>query len=98
MRKQLDGLASLAKNKMDSPIHEGQLFVFINRKRTHMKALYYSRGGLCLWSKRLERGCFHQVITDNNRTHKAGLTWTQLQCLIDGINWQKAAKNKRFVR
>ena len=96
MRKQFDGLAALAKNKMDSPIHEGQLFVFINRKRTHMKALYYSKGGLCLWCKRLEQGHFHSVSGDDNMHHKTGLSWAQLQCLIDGIDWQKHVKNKRF--
>ena len=27
---------------------------------------------------------------------KIALDWAQLQCLIDGINWQKTQKNKRF--
>ena len=96
MRKHFDGLAAIAKNKMAGKVVEGQLFVFVNRKRTYMKALYYSRGGLCVWSKRLERGHFHCVRATDQNQHKAELRWTQLQCLIDGINWQKAAKNKRF--
>jgi len=97
MRKQFDGLAALAKNKMSGQVSDGYLFVFINRKRTYMKALYYSKGGLCLWCKRLEQGRFHQVTTRGDNTHKTQLTWAQLQCLIDGINWQKLAKNKRFL-
>ena len=97
MRKQFDGLVALAKNKMASQVIDGQLFVFINRKRTYMKALYYSKGGLCLWCKRLERGHFHKIKTSNEDSNKIGLTWAQLQCLIDGINWQKAVKNKRFA-
>jgi transposase len=98
MRKQFDGLATLAKNKMDGQVNHGHLFVFINRRRTHMKALYYCQGGLCLWSKRLEQGRFHDVKTADDHPHKAGLSWAQLQCLIDGINWQKIVKNKRFIR
>ncbi|EPJ48082.1 MAG: hypothetical protein OFPII_04150 [Osedax symbiont Rs1] len=31
-------------------------------------------------------------------SEKIPLNWTQLQCLIDGINWQKAPQNKRFSR
>jgi len=97
MRKQFDGLAALAQTAMDGQAASGELFVFINRKRTQMKVLYYSRGGYCLWSKRLERGCFHKVAIDNHDT-TIPLDGTQLQCLIDGINWQKAAKNKRLLR
>lgn len=96
MRKQFDGLATLAKNKMAGKVNEGHLFVFINRRRTQMKALYYSKGGLCLWGKRLEKGRFHQVTQDNESENSTALTWAQLQCLIDGIHWQKLAKNKRF--
>lgn len=98
MRKQFDGLAAMAKNKMAASVVDGQLFVFINRKRTHIKALYYSRGGLCLWSKRLERGRFHQIGQDDHSVDKSRLTWAQLQCLIDGIDWQKAPKKLRFIR
>ncbi|WP_220783740.1 IS66 family insertion sequence element accessory protein TnpB, partial [Shewanella sairae] len=61
--------------------------------QTMMKVLYFSRGGYCLWSKRLELGRFHRV--DGN-SDKINLTWTQLQCLIDGINWQKHVKSRRL--
>ena len=98
MRKQFDGLSALVKNKMADQVIDGHLFVFINRKRTQMKALYYSKGGLCLWSKRLEQGCFHQVVSGKNVSNKMALSWGQLQCLIDGINWQKAVKSRRFIR
>lgn len=39
----------------------GQLFVFINRRATQMKALYFDRGGYCVWAKRLEQGQFHPM-------------------------------------
>ncbi len=93
MRKQFDGLIVLAKHQLHASPMSGELFVFINRKQTMMKVLYFSRGGYCLWSKRLELGRFHHVEGDGD---KINLTWTQLQCLIEGINWQKQVKNKRF--
>lgn len=96
MRKQFDGLMALAKHKMQGQVVEGQLFVFVNRKRTYIKALYYSRGGLCLWSKRLERGCFQRITPDVANGVSHALNWTQLQCFIEGINWKKSAKNKRL--
>jgi len=98
MRKQFDGLAASVQPKMHSSATSGELFVFINRNRTQMKVLYYTQGGYCLWSKRLEKGRFHQVLDNNHLTEKLPLNWAQLQCLIDGINWQKMVKNKRFIR
>ena len=95
MRYQFNGLAALAQSKLKRPANSGELFVFINKRRTYIKILYYSRGGYCLWSKRLEQGQFQQVKSDND---KISLNWAQLQCLIEGINWQKAAKNKRYTR
>lgn len=93
MRKQFDGLAALVRVKMNASPIDGGLYVFVNRRRTQMKILYYSKGGYCLWSKRLERGCYNQV---DNMDDKIALNWAQLQCLIEGINWQKMRKNKRI--
>ena len=98
MRRQIDGLTALAQTKMNCQASSGELFVFINRRRTYMKILYYSKGGYCLWSKRLEQGRFQQVLGDHKGADKLPLNWAQLQCLVDGINWQKAAKSKRFSR
>jgi len=95
MRKQFDGLAALVQTKLETQASNGDLFVFINRKRTQMKVLYYSKGGFCPWAKRLEQGRFHAL---ENRDLKIPLVWAQLQCLIDGIDWQKSKPSKRYLR
>ncbi len=93
MRRQFDGLAAMVTNQLQLQAHVGDWFVFINRKRTHMKILYYHQGGYCLWAKRLERGTFAKLDGVNN---KLGLNSAQLQCLIDGIYWQKGRQNRRL--
>jgi transposase len=93
MRKQFDGLAALVNNQMKMPAQQGDWFVFVNRKRTMMKVLYYHQGGYCLWSKRLERGTFAKVAGSGG---KIALNTAQLQCLIDGVYRQKGKKNKRL--
>lgn len=93
MRKQIDGLAVLAKHKLHQSPTSGDLFVFINRRRTMMKVLYYHQGGFCLWSKRLERGCFAKL---HKETQQIPLSWAQLLCLIEGIKWQENQQNKRL--
>ncbi|MDC0603052.1 IS66 family insertion sequence element accessory protein TnpB [Aliiglaciecola sp.] len=93
MRKQFDGLAGLVNSQMQMQAQLGDWFVFVNRKRTMMKELYYHQGGFCLWSKRLERGTFAKVTGDEG---KIALNAAQLQCLIDGIYWQKGKQSKRL--
>jgi len=58
MRKSFDGLSALACHGMGLDPLSGQLFVFVNRRATQIKVLYFDRSGWCLWGKRLEAGRF----------------------------------------
>ena len=46
MRKSYDGLIALVKQVLDENPHSGALFVFINRRRTQMKCLYFESTSL----------------------------------------------------
>jgi transposase len=95
MRRSFDGLAAIAQNVLSLQAASGDWFVFINRRRTQMKILYFDADGYCIWAKRLERGRFQPVRHSEDRLQ---LDRAQLQCLISGLDWQNARKNKRFVR
>ena len=58
MRKSFDSLSALVKHRVQEDPLSGQIFLFINRRRTYLKALYFDRTGYCIWAKRLERGQF----------------------------------------
>lgn len=93
MRKSFDGLSALAKNKMACDPLSGHLFVFINRKQTQMKILYFDRSGYCLWSKRLESGRFQ---FDALNKAKRCLTLTELTLILEGIDTKKIVQRKRY--
>jgi transposase len=95
MRRSFDGLAAIAQNVLSLRAASGDWFVFINRRRTQMKILYFDMDGYCIWAKRLERGRFQPVRHAGDRLP---LDRAQLQCLISGLDWQNARKNKRFSR
>ena len=59
MRKQIDGLAILAKDVISRIRPSGALFVFINARRNKLKLLVWERNGFIVWYKRLERQRFH---------------------------------------
>lgn len=92
MRKSFDGLSALVKNTlMEDPL-SGHFFVFVNCKRTFIKALYFDRSGYCIWSKRLERGRFHYRASVDR---KVALDWTGLKMMLEGISLKDARRHKR---
>ncbi len=48
-RKGINGLVVLVEEVLQQDPFSEQLFVFCNRKRDKLKALYWKRNGFCLW-------------------------------------------------
>lgn len=84
IRKGFDALAGwVEENGMD--VYSGHLFVFLSRRRTHVKVLTWSRGGFVLLHKRLERGRF-QFPPRTTDARTVTLDATELTMLLDGID------------
>jgi transposase len=58
LRKSFIGLVALVKEQLAEDPLSGTLFVFINKRKTLLKSVYWDRTGFCLFAKRLERGRF----------------------------------------
>ena len=87
MRKSFDGLFGLVTSVLDEDPLSPTLFVFFNRRRTLLKALYWDRTGFCLLAKRLEHGRFALQGTDRIQE----IDERRLQLLLDGIALGKRA-------
>lgn len=81
LRKSFDGLVGLVKERLAEDPLSGTLFVFLNRRRTLLKSVYWDRTGLCLFAKRLEQGRFR--LPPDGPTHE--LSPQVFQLLLDGI-------------
>ena len=81
MRKSFDGLVALVQNALREDPLSGSLYVFANRRRTYVKAVYWDRTGFCLFAKRLERGRF--VLPGSGETFE--LSEQSFRLLLDGI-------------
>ena len=51
MRKQLDGLAVLAKEVICQDPMSGAMFAFINARRNKLKLLVWEKNGFIIWYK-----------------------------------------------
>ena len=85
MRKSFDGLYGIVTSVLGQDPLSPTLFVFFNRRRTLLKALYWDRTGFCLVAKRLERGRF--LLPGNDRLQE--LDERRLRLLLDGITLGK---------
>ena len=82
MRKQINSLAILVEQHMHLDPLSGSVFVFCNRRRSTVKALYWDRNGFCLWQKRLEKDRFRWP---QSREEVVRISARQLRWLLDGL-------------
>lgn len=94
MRKSFDGLYALTREGLRQNPLSGDLFVFISRRATQMRVLYFDRSGFCVWAKRLEAGRF---ISNWREVHTREMDWTALKLLLEGIEPGRQRKRFRYA-
>jgi transposase len=92
-RKSFDTLAALVTNTLKRNPLSGDLFVFINKRRNHLKILAWHGDGFLLTLKRLQQGTFALPTGDTTDT---ALSPTQLALILGGIDLQDTQPRKRF--
>lgn len=96
-RKSIGALSALVEQELGMNPFGDALYVFINRRRDKIKALYWHRNGFCLWYKRLEQERFAWPAADAMpATHT--LTMQELEWLLEGFDlWaQKPHKTLNY--
>jgi len=82
LRKGYDGLYGLVQSGLKSDPMSGDLFLFVNESRKLCKVLLWDGTGLCIFQKRLERGCFAKLWRDDGQVVR--LTQSELALFIEG--------------
>lgn len=87
MRKGLDGLATMAQEVLRKDPFSGHVFAFRGARANLIKLLFWDGTGLCLFTKRIDRGYFVWP-----RMSSPGgsipLSPAQLAMLLEGIDWR----------
>jgi len=96
MRKQFNGLWSLAEEKLQENPRSGAVFVFVNKDRDRVKLLYFDGTGPWVFAKRLEKGRFTWPV-GSDRT-KLSLAPEALTMLLAGIDLKDGCQKAWYER
>ena len=83
LRKGYNGLVGIVKQRLGRDVLDGDLFLFVNRKRTGCKVLLWDGTGLCIFMKRLERGRFADL-KGQGEDRTVRLSTSELALFIEG--------------
>jgi len=90
MRCGFDGLSALVQTRLEQAPFSGHVFVFRGRRGDLIKLLWFDGDGLCLFSKRLEKGRF---IWPQASGGTVSLSRAQLSMLLEGIDWRRPERS-----
>jgi transposase len=92
LRLSFNGLWAAAQTQLGEDPKGGALFVFGNRRHNRIKILYFDGTGVCLLTKRLEKGTFHWPRSAGEPNVKIRLAPQALQLLLDGVELKDGAR------
>ena len=97
MRKSFDGLSGIVRGIFGGDPADGSLFLFVNKRRDRIKALWWDGDGFVLWYKRLEQGTF-EVVAARDSAKRVRIDSTQLAMILGGVRLETVRRRKRFSR
>ncbi len=95
MRRSFDGLMAIVQADFEQDVQQGDLFLFINKRRDRVKILWWDDDGLAIFMKRLEQGTFERPGNDSEDKH-VQMDRTELGLLLSGIELTSVKRRKRY--
>lgn len=92
MRRGANSLAMQVQQALGAHPFDGSIYVFRGRRSGLIKLIWHDGIGLCLLSKRLERGAFVWPTTNEGTI---SLTVGQLATLLEGCEWRAPVFSRR---
>ena len=97
MRRSFNGLMAIVQSDFAQDVWQGDLFVFINKRRDRVKILWWDDDGLAIFMKRLEQGTYEHPRDDATDRH-IQMDRTELGLLLSGIELKSVKRRKRYEK
>ena len=85
LRKSFEGLSNEVRSVLLCDPLSGHVFLFLNRRRTQVKMLMFTRGGYTVVHKRLERGRFTFPSQVREDVARVEIDTHELAMLLEGL-------------
>lgn len=95
MRKSFHGLAAIVSQNMRKDVLNGDIYIFISKRRNAIKLLRFEGDGFAIFYKQLEKGTF-ELPAAGNDIDTITLTCDQLIFILKGIPLQKVKYRPRY--
>lgn len=86
LRKSFEGLSNEVRGVLAADPLSGHVFIFLNRRRTQMKMLLFTRGGFTIVHKRLEIGKFTFPARVTLEAVRVEIDAHELAMLLEGLD------------
>jgi transposase len=86
LRKSFEGLSNEVRTALVADPLSGHVFLFLNRTRTQVKMLVWTRGGFTIVHKRLERGRFTFPARVTAEAARVEIDAHELAMLLEGLD------------
>ena len=96
LRRSFEGLTNEVRATLVMDPLSGHVFVFLNRRKTMVKLLVWTRGGFTIVHKRLERGTFTFPRQVQRGVTSVELDVDELAMLLEGIDVTGARRSPRW--
>jgi transposase len=96
LRRSIDGLAVLVRERFDLDPLSGHLFLFRNRRGDRLKILAWDQGGFWVLYKRLERGTFAWPAEEDDAP--VVLRSSDLLLLLAGVDRSHTRRRRWYER
>ena len=96
LRRGMDGLSALVRNRLGLEPLSGHLFVFRNRRGDRVKILVWERSGFWVLYKRLERGTFSWPAEQSASPFE--MRGTDLMLLLSGVELSSTRRRRWYDR
>lgn len=90
-----DALSGLVRSELGQDPTLGDIFIFLNRKRSQIKLLHFEGDGFAMYHKRLETGTYELPDANNDEKHLA-MSSEELMLILNGIQLKSIKRRQRF--
>jgi transposase len=96
LRRSIDGLAALVRERLRLEPLSGHLFLFRNRRGDRLKILVWDRSGFWVLYKRLEQGTF--AWPNSEETEPVEMQGADLMLLLSGVDVGATRRRRWYER